>query len=135
MTGRTKPSDYIHNHFDKICEYEEIGRPMTPSWWDEGGVTYTPVTELEMTCGGGMGGAHWSEFIERIGLNELSTKDVIVVKKWNGEQIMINMQYVVTAKQRTIASAVLHSKNPNYPQGKHTYNWLVRDGHEITLTN
>ena len=106
---------------------------MTPSYWDSKGVTYKKVTQIEMTAGGGMGGSYWSEFIERIPLEELSCGNRIVAKKWDGEKILLNLNYMVKAKQITIASAILHSKNSNYPIGSYTYNWLVEDGHKLTL--
>ena len=126
-------SDFVVTNFKEVCKKETIGRPMTPSHWDAKGVTYKKVTQIEMTAGGGMGGSYWSEFIERISLEELSCGNRIVVKKWDGEKILLNLNYMVKAKQMTIASAVLHSKNSNFPIGPYTYNWLIEDGHKIKL--
>ena len=135
MDKRTKPSDYIKNNFEEIYEYDNKGRPMTPSYWDEKGVTYKKVTQIDMTAGGGMGGKYWKEFVERIDLENLIQKQYLVTKKWNGETIILNLNYMVKAKQVTIASAVLHSQNPNYAKGAYTYNWLVNDNHKVKLTD
>lgn len=132
---KTKPSDFIRKNFEEVYEYNTKGRPMTPSYWDSEGVTYKEVTEIHMTAGGGMGGSYWHEYVERIDLEDLVQRGYLVTKKWNGETIALNLKYMVKARQLTIASAVLHSQNENYPIGAYTYYWLVEDGHKIELVN
>lgn len=135
MRNRTKPSDFIRNDFEEIYEYDTKGRPMTPSYWDEKGVTYKQVTEIQMTSGGGMGGRYWSEYVERIDLEDLVQREYIVIKKWSGETIALNLKHMVKARQLTIASAVLHSQNKNFPIGAYTFSWLVKDGHKVKLVD
>ena len=128
-----KPSDFVVNDFEEIYEYDTKSRPRTPSYWDEKGVTYKQVTQIDMTAGGGMGGSYWSEFVERIDLDDLVQKRYLITKKWDGETIALNLNYMVKAKQVTIASAILHSQNHNFPEGAYTYNWLVNDGQKVEL--
>ena len=133
MSNRTNPSNFIKTSFDKVYEYDTVGKPMTPSYWDKKGVTYKKVTEIHMSAGGGIGGSYWHEYVERIDLEDLVNRDCLVTKTWNGKTIALNLKYMVKARQLTIASAVLHSQNYNYPKGAYTYNWLVEDGHKIRL--
>lgn len=46
-------------------ENPELGKEFTPSEWD-GEPEYLPITRIKMTCGGGMGGQSWYEYIHRI---------------------------------------------------------------------
>lgn len=126
-------SNFIITNFEKVYRDDSVKKPMTPSYWDAKGVTYKKVTQIEMSAGGGIGGSYWSEFIERIPLEELACRNRIVAKKWNGEDILLNLNYMVKAKQITIASAVLHSQNHNFPTGAYTYHWLVEDDHKIKI--
>lgn len=135
MNTKVKPSNFIITKFDEVYEYDTIGRPRTPSYWDQKGVSYKKVTEVHMTAGGGMGGKYWREYIDRIDLEDLVQRGYIVTKKWNGKTIALNLNYMVKARQLTIASAVLHSQNDNFPTGAYTYNWLVEDGHKVELEN
>jgi len=131
--NRTKASDFIKTDFENVYEYDTMGLPMTPSCWDEKGVTYKEVTEIHMSAGGGIGGRYWKEYVERIDLEDLVQRSHLVTKKWNGETIALNLKFMVEARQLTIASAVLHNRNTNFPTGAYTYNWLVEDGHKIEL--
>lgn len=133
MGKRVKPSNFIKTKFDEVYEYDTVGKPMNPSYWDCKGVTYKEVTEIHMTAGGGMGGKYWCEYVERIDLEDLTQQTHLVTKKWNGKTIALNLNNMVKARQLTIASAVLHSNNSNFPIGAYTYHWLVEDGHKIEL--
>lgn len=112
-----------------------FGRPMTPGNWvaTSEDVQYIPVTRLKMSCGGGVGGAQWYEYIQRIPLEELAAKDRIVAVTWDGKRKLINLRNVVTADEYTIASAVYHSGNPNFPVGEYLMSRLVPDGTKIQL--
>jgi len=121
----------------EVYEKNTVGKPSTPGNWVDSTPTYREVTRLRMTCGGGMGGAQWYEVIERIDLNDLMQRDYLVTRNWLGEEIGINLRYVVDAKQFTLATAKYDSQNPNFKQllGVSEYNWLIKDGDTITLVD
>lgn len=125
----------VVTNFEEVSYDNTKGKPMTPSHWDKNGVSYKQVTEIHMTAGGGMGGSYWKEYVERIDLEDLVQRSCIVAKTWDGKTIALNLNYMVKARQLTIASAVLHSENTNYKTGAYQYNWLVEDGHKITLVD
>lgn len=118
----------------KIYSKATFGRPMTPGRWLDKDVQYAPITRLDMSCGGGMGGSHWYEYIQRIPLEELANSDDrIIVTTWDGKRKLINMNNVVKAEEYTIASAVYHSDNSNFPVGEYLMARLVQDGATVRL--
>lgn len=124
-----------HVDLSEVYIKSTFGKPMTPGHWVtlNKDVKYTPVTRLSMSCGGGMGGSHWYEYIARIPLEELAEKERVVVTTWDGERKLINMSNVVTADEYTIVSAVYHSENPNFPVGEYLVARLVPDGAKVRL--
>ena len=124
---------YINTEFDKVIKEDKlIGRPRTPGFWVSEEFELQPITALRMTCGGGMGGAQWFEYIERIPLEDLLKKDNMVVTTWDGKERFINMKYVVKAENLTIASAVYHSDNTNFKIGDYKYCYLTEDKVKLT---
>lgn len=125
----------MHVDLSKIYSKATFGRPMTPGYWvtKNGNVQYFPVTRLDMSCGGGMGGSHWYEYIARIPLEELAEKERVVVTTWDGERKLINMSNVVKAEEYTVASAFYHSDNPNFPVGEYLVARLIPDGAKVRL--
>ena len=123
----------IKDDFSEVYTASTLKRPMTPGKW-VGGVSYRPITRIKMTCGGGRGGSVWYEYIERLPLETIANLNGgAVFKTWDGREAMLNASYIVKAEQYTVASAVLDSQNPNYPQGKYKYCCLVEDGHRLML--
>ena len=118
-----------------IYDAPTLGKPMTPGNWVGREMKCIPVTMLSMSCGGGTGGSHWYEYIERIPLEDLCNGNRIVVKTWDGKSKLINLNNVVTAEQLTIATAVYNSKNPNFEQGEYLVAKLTRDNHKIKLVD
>ena len=125
---------FVKTQFDKLYTDNTLYRPMSPSVWVSEAVSYQPITKLTMTCGGGLGGSRWEEFIKRIPIENICCGgDFSVVESWDGKKFLLNKRYLVKGEQLTIASAVLRSTNPNFPQGDYTYCWLVEDGHVLEL--
>lgn len=125
---------FVKTNFDKLYTDRKLYKSMSPSSWVSDGVSYLPVTKLTMTCGGGLGGSRWAEFVKRIPIENIGCGgDFSVLESWDGKKFLINKFYLVRAEQLTIASAVLRSANPNHPKGDYTYYWLVEDGHELEL--
>lgn len=121
--------------FSKVYNRTTFGRPMTPGSWVtlNRDIKYTPVTRLSMSCGGGMGGSHWYEYIERVPLEDLVNQNRIIATTWDGKRKLINMNNVVSADEYTIASAVYHSDNPNFPVGEYLVARLIPDGAKVRL--
>lgn len=119
----------------KIYNKTTFGRPMTPGYWvtKSEDVQYFPITRLDVSCGGGMGGSRWYEYIARVPLEELAEKERVVVTTWDGKRKLINMNNVVKAEEYTIASAFYHSDNSNFPVGEYLMARLVQDGAKIQL--
>ena len=136
----SKPKNFIKNYFKYIYDKKEFGIPMTPSYWVSHKVKYTPITRLKMSCGGGLGGSQWFEYVERISLDELvgCPNSLIRVKAIDGgepKDKVINLRYMVDAEDFTVASMELNSQNPNFAKGKYTYRILLEDGHTINLVD
>ena len=127
---------YVKEHFKSIYTESVLPKPMSPAYWVSG-VSYREITRIKMTCGGGMGGSVWYEYVNRIPLKDLASFDkmCMTVRRWDGKEILLNRSYMVKAEQFTIASAVLRSQNSNFPLGDYTYCFLVEDGHKITLSD
>jgi len=122
-----------HNDFEKIYEADTFKAPISPSRWVSKAPACQEVTEITMSCGGGMGGSRWNEYVERTALEVLARETgCITVRRYTGEKVILNTRFIVMARQLTIASMVLDSTNPYFP-GLHTYRVLVNDGHELKL--
>ena len=123
----------LHNDFEKIYNDVTFKRPIFPSYWVSEEPDYQEVTEITMSCGGGTGGSRWNEYVQRIELEELASKEnCFIARRYTGELIVLNPSFIVMARQLTIASMVLDTTNP-YNTGRHTYRVLVEDGHALKL--
>lgn len=127
-------SNFVKTNFEEIYKPDYLKKPMTPSEW-VGGVSYLPVTRLKMTCGGGLGGSLWYEYVQRVSLEIFSIvqSPFVTLRTWDNKEVFLNKSYIVKAEQFVIASAVLNSRNPNFPMGEYTYCYLVEDGHKLSL--
>lgn len=125
----------VHDKFDEVKkESTVLALPMTPSRWT-GKIEYHPITKITVSCGGGIGGSRWDEYVDRIELRDISTEKMLIVNTINGEERLINPHYIVTAENLTMASAVIDSQNPNFERGLHRYRYLCRDGVKLELVN
>ena len=120
---------------DTVYTNNYIGVPMTPGHWVSKSVEYTPITRLRMSCGGGIGGAQWFEYVNRVPLDELAEMKSAIVTTWNGKRKLINMNYVVEAEKFTIAIAVYDSMNPNFQKGEYLVARLLEDGSVVSLSD
>lgn len=120
---------------DTVYKDNCIGVPMTPGHWVSKSVEYTPITRLRMSCGGGIGGAQWFEYVNRVPLDELAEMKSAIVTTWNGKRKLINMNYVVEAEKFTIAKAVYDSTNPNFQKGEYLVARLLEDGSVVSLSD
>ena len=120
---------------DTVYTNNCIGVPMTPGHWVSKSVEYMPITRLRMSCGGGIGGAQWFEYVNRVPLDELAEMKSAIVTTWNGKRKLINMNYVVEAEKFTIAKAVYDSMNPNFQKGEYLVARLLEDGSVVSLSD
>jgi len=132
-------ADYeFKNYFGSIYKKDTFGIPMTPSRWVSHNVNYMPITRIKMSCGGGLGGAQWYEYVERIPFDTFmeNCDRTIAVKAIDGNDIknkLINLRFMVSADEFTVATMKLNSQNPNFKKGIYIYRVLLEDGHKIKL--
>lgn len=125
----------IKKDFNTVHTSATLKRPITPGRWVSD-VMYQPITRITMTCGGGLGGSVWCEYVERVPLEALAgLRGGAVFKTWDGKEIMLNTSNMVKAEQFTVASAVLNSQNHNLKTGDYRCCYLVEDGHRLTLVD
>ena len=114
-------------------DHKNVGIPMTPGNWSSM-PEYHKYLEVTMTCGGGMGGSKWKEYIED---QKLPSNQIIKVQDIGGKTFLINTAYVVKAELVTVVTAAYKSGNPNYPKGSYRVRWIIPDEWqgEIRLSN
>lgn len=128
----------VKDIFDKIETKTTIGKPLTPSTW-VGEPKYYPITRIKMTCGGGMGGSSWYEYVERFSLNDISDRPLGTmwrIKTVDGNEKLINPNYVVEVDSEiTMVCVTFDSRNPHFEKGIYTYRFLYRDGTKVSLSD
>lgn len=92
--------------------------PNTPSRFI-GKAKIIKVKKVKMTCGGGMGGAQWDEYL--LDFPETPRHDLVKVTNYKGEKMTINTAYVVKIVDRQIVVVTTDSQNPTYYGKKSFY--------------
>ena len=92
--------------------------PNTPSRF-VGKPKVIKVKRVKMTCGGGMGGASWDEYI--VDLPESTEQGLIKVTNYKGEKMTLNTRYVVKIVDSQIVAITTDSQNPNFYGKKSFY--------------
>lgn len=93
-----------------------ITLPLTPAKF----TTKSPIIVSEtsailvMSCGGGMGGSHWKEYIVDFTPEKFTSTGLIFVTLFDGSRKMINLANVVTVKPTTIYKACVKNENDNF---------------------
>lgn len=130
-------------------EYNETGileRRFPHSEWLED-VEYIPITRLHLSCGGGMGGASWYEYVLQTDeARNLPANEIITVRrydpkyKYQCKSIQINTRFVVDAEDFKIAVAKLDitnwkalQKNADVMDTIQTYYTLIDEDETLTL--
>lgn len=83
----------------------KLSKKLTPSTWI-GEPKYKLITRIHMTCGGGIGGSSWEEYVER--MEEFPTNKIIKVKRYDGKELFINTSYIVKTENFKLAKADLN---------------------------
>lgn len=117
-----------------FLENPEFGKEYTPSKW-MGDPEYTKITRLKMTCGGGLGGQSWYEYVYR---QQIPSNQIVAFTRYDGKEIRINTSYVVEAEDFTLARAVLDISewcDIQHDNGERVKEYLVliNDGKTLTL--
>ena len=104
----------------------KFGFPMTPSKW-VGKPKTRKITRLLMTCGGGMGGSRWYEYVEHFQFESIDPDGVVIVDRIDGKNVWVNPKYIVQAEDFVLVEADYDTTNPNYGQGKMKVKFLVEE--------
>lgn len=109
-----------------------LRKPKTPSHWEKE-PEYTPVTRLDLDCGGKM----WSEYVYRV--DTIPSNEIVKFKRYDGKDIMLNTSYIVLAQNFKIAKAELNISEWASATGWYTedniesYYVLIDDDAELQL--
>ena len=133
LTKKTNLDDYLDFI---ITEDRQISLPRTPAEWI-GKPEYIPISVIEMTSGGGMGGAHWYEFVRRLPDNTDFSRMLNVIDLMSDTQgipKIINPRYIVQINSRiSLCTMDFNSGNTYFPIGRNTLRCLVKDGVKLSL--
>lgn len=114
----------------------KLKKDIEPSKW-VGCPEYMFITKLRMSCGGGIGGSSWYEYVER--LKDIPSNTVIKVKRYDGKEIFINTSWLVEAEDYKLVKATLDISRweTYYPdkekEGIRSYYVLMDDDVELKL--
>lgn len=114
----------------------KLAKEVFPSHWKDN-PEYMLITKVYMSCGGGMGGSSWYEYVER--LEDIPSNEIIKVKRYDGKELLINTSWVVSAENFKLAKATLdiskwESYYPNEEKkGIRNYYVLLDDDVELEL--
>lgn len=111
----------------------EIRLPMSPSRWVGEERRYT-VACVWMSCGGGMGGSRWDEYLTGIGLEDIrllmDTGKAVVAENIYGEDVLLSPDYIVKAQMFDVVERDYDTGNDNfYP--KRTVRILLPLGKDV----
>lgn len=107
--------------------------PNTPSYF-VGKVDIKRVKKIRMTCGGGMGGCSWYEYILCDTMPDDLSYGLINVVNYKGEKITLNTSYVVKIEEKEVASIVTNSQNP-YHSGIKKFFYEIPCGEKVEICN
>ena len=92
--------------------------PNTPSHF-VGGAKIFKVKKIRMTCGGGMGGSSWYEYIVDFPHN--FGNGMLNVTNYKGEKMLLNIRYIVKVSDSQIVGITTDSQNSHYGGVKTNY--------------
>ena len=119
-------ADFVIEDFQEPKKSGRIALPVTPGEWVGTEATYVPATRVNLN--------NRVQYFRRVDLNEMATKDKMIVTTLDGRETLINTRYVINADYCTFALCALNSKNP-YHEGRGLYCTIVKDGETLTLVN
>ena len=106
--------------------------PLSPGKWTSE-PEYRKISCIRVSCGGGMGGAQWLEYVDRINNRWLSGNKFVTIKRIDGKEITINADNIVSVENFTLVTAKYFSSNPNYPANPYIASGLIEDWQTVEL--
>lgn len=79
------------------------------------------VKKIKMTCGGGIGGSVWDEYIQSYTFPENLPDGLIKLTNFKGEEITLNTRYMVKITDSQIVGITVESKNHYIGEGLKKY--------------
>ena len=116
-----------------LKESGSVGLPFTPGRFI-GKFNAVPITAIKMSCGGGMGGAQWKLYVERIDFDKFMPSSFLKVKTIDGEEILINTRNVVDV-QNLLLHMIKYTSTNHYHDGDSMIFYYTRDGVNLTTTD
>lgn len=101
----------------------EVGFPFMPSNWGktmddkspkEECISVSEVAKITMTCGGGMGGAQWCEYIPKSQVKNLPEQGFITVIDIDGNEKILSVRYIVKVEFFTMYNLQFFSAHENH---------------------
>ena len=92
--------------------------PNTPSQF-VGDAKIFKVKKVKMTCGGGIGGNSWYEYI--VDFPQNFGNGMLNVTNYKGEKMMLNIRYIVKVSDSQVVGITTNSQNNNYYGVKTNY--------------
>lgn len=116
-----------------------IGFPCTPSKWTHE-PEYKKISVITMSCGGGMGGSKWREYVERIPMNN-PLNGIQTFTPIEGNDIRLNPQYMVKITNLTLVTVRYETTNSNFSKIRDgivdkiplSKQFLIEDGQTVEL--
>lgn len=124
INGDVKESERMANIIEKKLPIS------TAKWISE--PRYKKISRIRMSCGGGLGGAQWFEYVYRIGYEDLNKK-FIKVERIDGKEISINTSNVVDIEDFTLVEAQYYNNGNFFPIGEFTAIGLIEDWQIVKL--
>lgn len=126
----------MKNEKFEVLKDLKINKPKSPSAW-VGEPKYLPITRLKMSCGGGIGGSSWYEYVYR--LEKIPSNTMLNIKRYDGKNFSVNTAYVVKAENFKLAIAELdisewaRLSKEIIGEATENYFWLIEDDEKIKL--
>lgn len=107
--------------------------PCTPSKWISEPET-KPITEINLTSGGGMGGKSWTEYVERT--VEFRPNTLQEFTRIDGKKIVINTSFITYIENFELVTVTYDTQNEYRNPGVHKEHFLKSDiPGDIVLVN
>ena len=112
----------------------KVGYPMTPSEWS-GEPVFTEITRVKVSCGGGMGGASWYEYVKKIPMC-FNFENMIPMERIDGKYISVNPKWIVMTEDFMFVRVPYTTKHPEYSKKPNRIlEFLIEPGAEIEFVD
>ena len=94
----------------RLLEDNVLSLPGSPAEWN-GKPILRPITVITMTCGGGMGGSYWKEYVLQTKLKFPMGEMLYLIDATTGKEFTVNPRYVVKAENFILVEAHYSTTN------------------------